>query len=665
MIEILPRLFVLSLLGVLASAFLPLIRSRLAEWAAQMVFIMSTLVGALAGFLFLLVGGTPFLGIISFPAVFSTILSIDSLSAAFFTLVCLVSALCGIFGLRYLEDYREKYHLPTLLAGTALFVLGMQGVLLAQTSISFFFFWELMSLSSAFLVMAECSRASIKAALFYLTMTQISGAAILGGLLLIGDGSLSIDFINLSAAADLPVPMLGLAFGLFFFGFGSKAGLVPFHAWLPEAHPQAPSHISALMSGVMLKVALYGFLRFGFVIGPFLPSWVAYVVVGFGLLSALYGVLYALLERDIKRVLAMSSVENMGLLFTMAGVFFLGMYGGNQALAIGSLLALVIHVWAHGLFKAGLFLSAGTIITRTHSHSLEAMGGLAKRMPVFAAFFLVLCLSAAALPPFGTFWGEWMFLSSIWQAILDGMPGSIVLLLIAIIMVCVGGLAIFAMVRLFGISMLGAPRSKEAEAATPAGGIYRFTMAVPALLLVLMGLFAPLIVRMVFGLETVQFVQSGNYFFPPLAGADTNASSPLIVGLALLAAILFCYALRRLWSDVRRERAYHQWDCGQPITPGMEYTATAFSGPIRFFFRSLLRIRKEIVATPMVSTNPWMARRTYSLQVRSIWVEYGYAPMEKLVFWISKQARRLQTGSVQFYMFLLFLALIVSLILAL
>ena len=269
---------------------------------------------------------------------------------------------------------------------------------------------EVMSMASFFLVMSDRSHDSIRAALLYLIMTHLGAAAILIAFLLLAQGSLFVDFSTLADMSwTAPVWMLWTAFSLFFFGFGSKGRTCAVPCMASEAHPSAPSHVSALMSGVMLKVALYGFLRVLLFILPPIGVAASLLILGFGLLTALYGVLYAVVDRDFKRTLAFSSIENIGLIFTMLGVAFFASSQGLQALYQTTLVAAVFFMIAHAIFKSGLFLASGLIVRAVHSRNLELMGGLAKRLPLFSVLFCVLCLAAASLPPFGPFFGEWMF----------------------------------------------------------------------------------------------------------------------------------------------------------------------------------------------------------------------------------------------------------------
>ncbi len=592
------------------------------------------------------------------PFFFQLPLMLDGLSEIFFFLLNLIGFLAGIYALVYLKLEQVHYDAGETIGKTALFLFGMQGVLLSTNPLTFLFFWEVMSLSSFFLVMADRSEASMKAALTYLVMTHLGAGALFAGFGLLGSESFFITFQNLpSTLSSLSPTILSVSFALFFFGFASKAGLVPFHTWLPEAHPAAPSHISALMSGVMLKMAVYGFLRVMLILLPVAPASWGVVVLALGLLSAIYGVLYAIVERDIKRMLAYSSIENLGLIFVAIGVFMIAASQHLYAIANVGLASAIMLSIAHTIFKSGLFFTAGAIVSQVHTHSLELMGGLAKRMPSLSKAALLLILGAAALPPFAAFIGEWTLLQGMVEALRTDNPLMRLVLLITLILIAfVGGLAVFAMGKLFGIAFLAAPRSELAEKATEPHMLMLIPVWILAALSLIVGIFSPWIFKTIgFG----KFVQSSN-----VVRVGNTGLEPLVIACIFAICLIASIILRRLFSNRTLERSYHTWDCGQPINAGMEYTATAFSGPIRFFFRGLLRTKKTITSTALLSTNPWVTKKTFSLDVRSFWTERLYQPIATGLLFTSSQLRRIQSGVIQWYIALILLTLILTLAVA-
>ncbi|MCR4313940.1 MAG: hypothetical protein NUV84_01695 [Candidatus Uhrbacteria bacterium] len=634
-------------------------RSLVFHKLSQGLLVVSGVLGVLASFKVFLTPQT----VLSFglaSSEFFPVFQLDLFGAVFFVLISIVSILSAVYAVPYLASYQKIYHLQSLNALAAAFVLGMQLVIVSQSPMAFMLGWETMSIASFFLVVSDRSHESVKAALLYLVMTHLGAGALFIGFLLLSQGSLFADFGQLAELAlSAPAWILSVAFGVFFFGFGSKVGLVPFHVWLPEAHPAAPSHISALMSGVMLKVALYGFLRVMLFILPPIGTTVSLVILGFGLLSALYGVLYAVVERDFKRTLAFSSIENMGLIFTMLGVAFFAQSQGLEGLYQTALIAAVFFAIAHAVFKSGLFLASGVIVRTVHSRDLEKMGGLAHRLPLFSVLFLALSLAAASLPPFAPFFGEWMFFQSLLQSFSSqSLLVSVVLISTFAVVALVGGLAIFAMVKLFAISMLAEPRSEAAKTIheEPRAGEL-LAIAVLAILALGGGLYAPTILSLIGASVLVS---------SPLTMTVGSATiQPSLILWLLLGCIFFVWILRRIFSRTTFERTYHSWDCGQPISASMEYTATAFSAPIRFFFRLILKTKKTLVAQPVVVTNPWIVTRTATVDLRSIWMDYGYVPLGRLIIGMAELVKKIQSGNIRFYLFLMFLTLILTIWVAL
>lgn len=650
--------------GLAVAALLALVKGFFKP--AAVIFSFANLVGFVAGAAYLLYFPGTELVLGSYGWFFQFAPRLTVLSSIFFAAISLVSALVGVYSLRYLTLYAKTYNPGMVQSLTAIFVLGMQGVLLANNAFGFLFFWEVMSISSFFLVMADKTQESLRAAFLYFIMTHLGASAIMGGFLLLSHGSLLFDLRDISAAtAGLSPMLLASAFVLFLFGFGSKAGLVPFHVWLPEAHPQAPSNISAMMSGLMLKVAVYGFIAVVFNFSQ-LPSWAGLLVIGLGLFSGAVGVLYALIEKDLKRVFAYSSIENMGIIFTMLG---LGLYLMSQAgQGAGRLLALTIvtfalfHALSHMFFKTALFLSSGVIISRVHSKSLEVMGGLAKLLPFFTLAFLLAILGSLPLAPFATFYGEWGLIQTIVSLLSGaylGVNGITVLLTVLGSIGLIGGLAIFAMVRVFGISMLGLSRAKHLDD-EPESHDRLLTWPIFALSasLLVLGAFARpaldwLLANLGLGGASVGTVELN------------SALSSSVLFVASFGVLALVWLIKKIIMSKNIEREYHTWDCGQPINSTMEYTATAFSAPVRFFFLRFLSSIKMIKSVPVIETNPWIRKYSFSLVITSGWKEKLYQPIARSFVFAADRVKAIQSGRVQYYLAFLLLTLIVTLIIAL
>ena len=648
-----------SLVGTLGAGLIPLFwRNIKGHRVGQIALAASTAGGAVAAMTFL-ASGSQTLAVFAPPTVPALQFQITALSAIFFLIVSAVACLCAIFAYRYVEMHKNVYDVPSLDFGVALFVFGMQAVLLSSTVVGFMLCWELMSLSSFVLVMADKEVASRKAALLYFVMAQLGAMAILAGFLLIASGNPLASFETLAANAGSLTPAdAAFAFVLFFIGFGSKAGLVPLHPWLPEAHPQAPSHVSALMSSAMLKIAVYGFVLVTTAFLPPLATGFSLTVIAVGLVTAVFGILHAATEHDIKRAIAWHSIENLGLIFAMLGVSLFAAKNGLAVLADIGLAAAFFHAINHAIFKSGLFLSTGVIMSQMHTRNIEEMGGLAKRMPLFTIAVCALTLSGAALPPFGTFYDEWLFLQGLVGSLAGATP-AVQAVLAATVSVTAfsGGLAIFAMTKLFALPCLGQPRSHEAAEmkeppASMNGPILFFAAAG-----LLSGVFATAILRTI---GFPQLLEAGD-IAPFSVAAGSVAPGALF---ALIAAAVLCAAAARYYLGGKKVRAYQTWDCGQPITPRMEYTATAFSAPIRFFFRNFIGTRKAVVVTPGPSGGPLDLKREVVFEGRSFWVTRLHEPMARLLHWLGGQARRIQSGSIQTYLLFIFIALAASLLLA-
>ena len=639
------------------------------QWRKSVqLFVIVNIVGFIAGLSFLFGFSSKELVLGQWSSLFDFAPTVNILSGIFFTVIAGVSAMVGVYSMRYLELYEKTYNPALTQFLTVFFVLGMQGVLLANNSFAFLFFWEVMSIASFFLVMADRTQQSIRAAFLYFIMTHLGASAILGGFMILGSGSVFFDFSNIAiASASLTPTLSALTFCLFLFGFGSKAGLVPFHVWLPEAHPEAPSNISALMSGLMLKVAVYGFIKIVFsLIG--LPTWAGLIVIALGLLSAIVGVLYAVIERDMKRAFAYSSIENMGIIFTMLGIalFVLAQSSKDSMIAMSNILVVfaIFHAINHAFFKTGLFLSSGVAINRFHSKRLEVMGGLAKLMPFFSFAFLIAILASAPLPPFGTFYGEWGLIQNVitllHSSVLD--PTALLIILGSIALLgLVSGLAVFAMIKIYGISALGLPRDKHVDRRSEKTD---YLLSGPIMILglgvVVLGIFAKSIIAWMNNYGSLLATAS----MKNTIAATSNLSS---VGVFLMPVVFItlAYGAYKFFGSEAGEREYHTWDCGQPIDQTMEYSATAFSAPIRFFFLHLLGRDKKLKSVPVVETNPWIRSYTFELSFTSVWKDKLYAPIAAILNVLAQRVKMLQGGRIQYYLLFVLGTLIVTLIIVL
>jgi hydrogenase-4 component B len=575
---------------------------------------------------------------------------VDALSGLFLCVIGVVSFAAGIYGPGYVRSFeRGRDSLPALGGFSGLFLAGMLLVVLADDAFLFMVAWELMSLSSYFLVVFHHDNAANRRAAFlYLLMAHIGGLAILLGFGVLASFGHDFSFAAMRAA-QLPQSWASAAFALAFFGFGMKAGLVPLHAWLPEAHPAAPSHISALMSGVMLKVAVYGFIRVVFdLVGQFHWQW-GVAVLAIGGISALMGVLYALLQNDLKRLLAYSSVENLGIIFMGLGLAILFQASGHGALAALAFVAALYHTVNHALFKGLLFLGAGAILHSSNERDLERMGGLLRRMPWTGLFFLTGCISISALPPFNGFVSEWLTFQAALQAwqLDSGVLRSLVPVAAAMLALT-GALASACFVKVFGVAFLGQARSRHVRRARPVPLSMRAGQGVLAVLCLLLGVLPTTFIgllngvnRQVLGHDLPQATAHGWLWLTPIAPATASYGAPL-VALALFTGLGI-----GLWifgRGNRRVRRCDAWDCGfAPPDADMQYTATAFAQPIRRVFGLLFLVEESVV-----QQENGQLRHRLTIGDRA----WGliYQPVARAVERAARQVVRLQSGNVRIYL---------------
>lgn len=575
---------------------------------------------------------------------------LDSLAGFFLCVIGVVSFAVGLYAPGYLRGFeRGQDSLPALGGFSGLFLAGMLLVVLADDAFLFMTAWELMSLSSYFLVAFHHNNAANRRAAFlYLLMAHIGGLAILLGFGVLAAFGHGFTF-DAMRGAPLSFGWASAAFVLAFFGFGMKAGLVPLHAWLPAAHPVAPSHVSALMSGVMLKVAVYGFIRVVFdLIGDLHWQWgVAVLIVGS--ISALMGVLYALMQHDLKRLLAYHSVENIGIIFIGLGLAVIFLAEGHIALGAVAFVAALYHTINHALFKGLLFLGAGAILHSANERDLERMGGLLRRMPWTGLFFLIGCISISALPPFNGFVSEWLTFQAALQSwnLDSGVLRSIVPIAAAMLALT-GALAAACFVKVYGVAFLGQARSRTARRARPVPGSMRAGQGLLALLCLLLGVLPTVFIdlfnavpQQLLGHGLQQATAHGWLWLTPVSAQTASYGAPLV------AASLFAALALGLWlfgRGIRRVRRCATWDCGfAPPSSRMQYTASAFAQPIRRVFGLLFHINEGV--EPQED-----GRLRHRLHAGDRAWDMFYTPVARTVERAARQVVRLQSGNIRIYL---------------
>jgi hydrogenase-4 component B len=634
----------------------------------------SALVGALAG----LVLGAVCLGtglVPTFTASFlpltSFTLRIDGLSAFFLVVIGVVAAAVAVYGFGYSAAYEGRYSLRLLGAMLNMLLLSLSVQVMADNALTFLIAWEAMSLSVYVLVLTEHDRpGTIRAAHWYIAFTHAGFAALMAMFLLLSAGELTTSFAAMRSASLSP-GVRDAAFALGLFGFGAKAGVVPLHVWLPMAHPVAPSHVSALMSGVVIKMGVYGLLRVTIDLLGGGPAWWGGLVLGLGTVSALLGVLYALMEHDLKRLLAFHSVENIGIIFIGIGAGLMFQSFGLPTLAALGIIGGLYHTINHACFKALLFLGAGAVLHAIGTRNMEEMGGLIKRMPRTALFFLIGACAISGLPPLNGFVSEWL----VFQALLGGsaipQPEVAVIMPIAVAMLALtSGLAAACFVKAFGISFLAIPRSPEAAHAHEAPLSMQMGMASLALACVGLGLAPSFVVRWLgAALSGLERFTPGDVVFTiglPLRvpGALGEMSSPLLaLGLLLLLGLIPL----GLWlgGADRRLRIGDTWGCGRiGQTARMEYTATAFAEPLRRVFAELYRPTRDLSIDFHPASKYFVQSIEYRSEIHPWFERVLYDPLLRGVRTAATWTRGLQGGSVHVYLAYMTLALIVLLTVA-
>ena len=587
--------FVLLCLG---AGFAVILRSRpgAAQLAGQSGAIAGSIVGLAAAIGVLISGHTREI-VANWPMPGGGFhLEIDALSAFFLLPVFGLSALAGLYGRSYLTGRDSGraattwFHLNLLTAAMALVIVARDGLL-------FLLAWEIMALIPFFLVIFDDRKAEVRhAAWTYLAATHLGTAFLLVMFVLLGNHAGTSDFSGYAGVLHGHAELSAAVFVLALIGFGSKAGIVPAHVWLPEAHPVAPSHVSALMSGAMIKVGIYGLVRMLTMLGP-PPPWWGWVLIASGASSGVLGVLFALAQHDLKRLLAYSSVENIGIILLGVGIGVLGLAYGMTTLAVIGFAAGLLHVLNHSIFKGLLFLGAGAVQHAAHTLELEELGGLFKRMPWTGACFLIGAAAIVGLPPLNGFVSEFLLFYAGFVGIVQPVAQLAAAGLIALVaMGLISGLAAACFAKAFGVVFLGSARNLEAEAAHEVARPMLVAMAVLALLCVAIGAAAPLAVSSLTGVVTAASglpASRVDAALTPVAGALSGAIA--IFALAAIAAVLL-WLLRARGLARAGVRHGPVWGCGfQRPTARMQYTASSFAQPLTTQFRLFIGSRERMV----------------------------------------------------------------------
>ena len=596
-------------------------------------------------------------------------LKMDGLSA-FFILALSVLVLCvSIYSVGYLSHYCGKRPLGLFHFLYAMFILSMMLVLTSSSTVFFYMAWELMSLVSYFLVIFESEKEeNRKAGTLYIVMTHVATAFLLAGFMIIYSYTGSFDIFGSSDA--IPEGAKNIIFIFFLVGFGTKAGVIPVHIWLPYAHPAAPSNVSALMSGIMIKTAIYGLVRFVIGFLGVTHVWWGVLVLSIGIVSTVLGVAYALMEHNIKRLLAFHSVENIGIILIGIGVSMTATANGNIFIAALALVAALFHTFNHALFKGGLFLGAGSIQFSCHTKDIEELGGLIKKMPVTALFVLCFSLAISAIVPFNGFVSEWLTFQSLFASITQGQAAINILSIIGVAALgMAGALAAACFVKLFGIAFLGLPRSEHAENAVEVPTSMNAGMGILAALCLAIGIlplaalqFVDKAVSALSGVSVLEQLHGGLLIAYSSLEFKGGTISPVSALVALVLIVLAALGLIRIIGGKYAERKYGTWDCGfKGLTPRMQYTATGFSKPLKIVFKILYRPSHKLEVTGDLAYHP--ETMEYSTTTESIFENYIYRPLYATAKLISIKTKfRVQTGSIHKYLLYIFAAVLILMV---
>jgi formate hydrogenlyase subunit 3/multisubunit Na+/H+ antiporter MnhD subunit len=590
-------------------------------------------------------------------------LRLDALSSVFIAVLGAASAGISVFGAGYFR--RGQGTPPGLLClQYHLFLAAMGLVLIADDAYAFMVAWETMALSSYFLVTAQHRIPAIRSAGFlYLLIAHVGAISILLCFGVLQGGSWQFTF-DAMRAAHLEPAWASVAFLLALFGFGAKAGLLPLHVWLPEAHPAAPSPVSALMSGVMLKTAVYGMLRVTFDLLGEPVSWWGLVMLPLGLLTALYGAVFAAVQTDMKRLLAYSSIENIGIIFAGIGLAVVFVANGMAGLGALALIAVLYHSINHAFMKSLLFLGTGAVLHATGERNLGRLGGLIHRMPWVAWLTLVGALAIAGLPPLNGFVSEWLLLQAFLFA--HEVPQPFVNMLLplgAALLVLAAALAAYVMVKFFGIIFLGQPREAALGGAHDAGRLERVGMIwlatgcfalgmLPAQVVAHLG-----VVTQQLGMPPLADTAAPWWMLVPLAGREASYAPTLFL-VAVAAVVLLAILMVRVLYH-RRVRRGPPWDCGfGNLDARMQDTAEGFGQPIRHIFQPFFAMTREL-------PTPFDRAPRYAVTVADRVWQTLYAPLGGIVQGVADRFAWLQQGRISVYLLYSFVTLVVLLALVL
>jgi hydrogenase-4 component B len=640
-----------------ATLLAPRFRARLAGAAVVAIGLAGAATGALA-----LSGSN---GSVTLPVALPVdplVLAPDRLGGFFMVVAGLVGAVAALYGIGYVQGAAAS---RTAWSAMAVFLLALLLVPAAADAASFLLFWELMALASTVLLLAEhAARPEVRsAALWYSVMTHFSFVMLLLGFALLAAAA---DGTAFDAMAQVPAgtASASVAFVLLVVGFASKAGIVPLHVWLPRAHPEAPSHVSAVMSAAMVKMGVYGALLVGIRLLPGGPSWWSLLLIALGAVSAVYGILQASVASDLKRMLAYSTSENVGLMFLALGTgLLLRSYDINDP-ADAAIAACLLLVAAHATFKTTLFLGAGSILHATGERDLDRLGGLGARMPTTSVAFGVGALGAAALPVTAGFVAEWALLQSLINgATTQDRLVAVVMPISVGVVALTAGLALLAFVKAYGIAFQARPRSDGAARAHESGPATRVAIVLAASSVVALGLAPGPLAAVAASAAGLEGVGSVGWWGIDLSGIGALLDPVALLALGVVLALPAVMLSMRLARRLPRRGVSLTWGCGGVrLSPRMQYTATSYAEPLARVFDDALRPERDVLVTHAGESQYLVQRVQFRQDVDDVVERSAYRPAIRYLDRLGVLARRLQNGSIHRYLGYSFAALLVVLV---
>jgi len=663
-------LFFLAVLLFAAAALVSLLLMKYdtaARWLSGLVAMAASVAGCIAAAQAIL-GGTASFELGSLAALGHFTVHLDGFAALLIGVISLLAFATSLYSISYAKEYDGR-GAGALGFFNNLFIAAMLMVVSVANAFYFLIFWETMTLASYFLVIFEQEKKeSVSAGYLYFVIAHIGTALIMIAFLLLYKQSGSLDFAAFQNGS-IPAATKNLVFLLAFFGFGAKAGIVPLHIWLPRAHPAAPSHVSALLSGVMIKTAIYGIIRIGADVLGAPAWWWGFIVILFGALSAVLGILYALDEHDLKRLLAYSSVENIGIILMGVGVGMMGMAIQVPTLTVLGFVAALYHVINHAVFKGLLFMGAGSVVYRTHTRNMNEMGGLARLMPWTSLLFLTGAVAIAAIPPLNGFVSEWFLYQSLFLGSTSD-PGTLRIFgpIFAMVLGLVGAMVAMCFVKAYGTTFTGPARSQHAREAREAPWTMLIGMVILGVSIVCLGLGAPVVTPLLSRIAgevakvPVQSMASGVQVFPTAASQSALSTPFIFIMLLGLLTVPILAVLAFGGYRAGRKTAEDPWACGYGYEPGMSVSAGNFAQPMMQTYAPLYRLR-SMMQKPLLDIANASRKVNSRLPDAEPVVERGVSkPIISAVQYVGRIIQRMQMGDVRIYCLYIFVALAVLLI---